>query len=256
MKRGDAARALRAGLRFKVERGVAWLRLQRLHSGNRIAYDLAQAICDVVDDIEHDDDVRCVVIAAAGSSFCLGVEEPGPWETEADWIAALAGLTRPVVASVQGDAVAEGLELLLACDLRIAATTARFAMPHLVEGRLPTHGGTQRLPRVIGRTRALDLLFTGRAINAIAAEKMGLVSRVVPAARLTATVRSLAKELATKGPVALRFAKEAVLKGADMTLQQGIRLEEDLYALLQTTADRREGVLAFTKKRRARFTGR
>jgi enoyl-CoA hydratase/carnithine racemase len=236
--------------------GVAWLRLERSEAGNRITYDVAQSICDATEQIELDDEIRVVVLSANGPSFCLGVESGGDWQQRTDWIAALARLTQPVIAAVQGDALAEGLELLLACDLRIAASEARFALPQLNQGRLPSHGATQRLPRIVGRTRAIDLLLTGRVISAPEAETMGLVSRVVTRPRLDLTVRQLAADLSTKGPLALRYAKEAVLKGGDMTLAQGIRLEEDLYVLLQTTADRREGVRAFQRKRRPTFRGR
>jgi len=161
-----------------------------------------------------------------------------------------------VVAAVQGDALAEGLELALACDLRVAAERARFALPQLADGRLPSHGGTQRLPRIIGRMRALDMLLTGRTINAPEAEQIGLVSRVVRRTGFARTLGTLIDGLTRKGPVALRYGKEAVLKGQDMTLDQGIRLEEDLYVLLQTTRDRQEGIDAFLRKRTPVFQGK
>ncbi|MBI3784930.1 MAG: enoyl-CoA hydratase/isomerase family protein [Deltaproteobacteria bacterium] len=241
---------------MRVERHVAWLCLQRSKAGNRIDATAARAICDAVEEIDYDEEVRVVVLTAEGKEFCLGVEDGGAWEQRDDWVAAVARLRQPVVAVVQGDAVAEGLELALACDLRVASSSVRLAMNQIQEQHLPVHGGTQRLPRIVGRTRALDLLLSGRAIGAIEAQRMGLVSRVVPRRRLTFVSRQLAADLSTKGPIALRFAKEAILKGSDMTLAQGIRLEEDLYALLQTTADRREGVRAFVQKRRPMLTGR
>jgi enoyl-CoA hydratase len=168
----------------------------------------------------------------------------------------VARLTRPVIAAIQGDAVAEGLELALACDLRVVSDRAHFAMPQMTAGRLPAHGGTQRLPRVIGRTRALDLLLTGRTLDAREAESFGLVSRVAPHDDLQATLAATLAAVKDKGPIALRYAKEAVLKGNDLTLDQGIRLEEDLYVLLQTTQDRAEGVRAFLQKRKPVFRGK
>jgi len=242
-------------LRTTTGDGVAWLRLERPHAGNRITLDLAQALCDAAAEIEADDTVAVVVLAAAGNDFCLGVEEHGPWEMKADWVDAIARLTRPVIAAIQGDALAEGCELALACDLRLVSDRAHFALPQLSMGRLPMHGGTQRLPRIIGRMRALDLLLTGRTIDAAEAATMGLVAQVVPPKDFERALAVLANQLKDKGPIALRFAKEAVVKGSDLSLDQGIRLEEDLYVLLQTTRDRREGIRAFVEKRTPVFRG-
>jgi enoyl-CoA hydratase/carnithine racemase len=255
VKQHATAPAAVRGLRTQIVDGVAWLTLDRPDHGNRITQELAQELCAAAAEIELDDRVVVVVIAAAGPSFCLGVEGEGGWERGLDWVEAIGRLTRPVVAAIQGDALAEGLELALACDLRVASERARFALPQLADGRLPSHGGTQRLPRIIGRMRALDMLLTGRAIGAVEAEQIGLVSRLARRAGLTRAVGALIDGLKSKGPVALRYGKEAVLKGPDMTLDQGIRLEEDLYVLLQTTGDRQEGISAFLRKRRPVFRG-
>jgi enoyl-CoA hydratase/carnithine racemase len=243
-------------LHTTMSRGVAWLRLERPQAGNRITAELAQALCDAAAEIELDDSVGAVVLAAAGSDFCLGVEGSGDWETRVDWVKAIGNLTRPVIAAIQGDALAEGFELALACDLRVVSDRARFAMSHLSMGHLPTHGGTQRLPRIVGRMRALDLLLTGRTVDAAEASAMGLAARVAAPKDFDRTLDALVSELRTKGPIALRFAKEAVLKGSDLSLEQGIRLEEDLYVLLQTTRDRDEGVHAFLQKRKPVFHGK
>lgn len=243
-------------LRRRVADGIAWLTLERPAAGNRITPELAQALCDAAAEIDLDDSVHVVVLGASGASFCLGTDQPGSWQVDHDWVAAVGALTRPTIAAVQGDAVAEGCELALACDVRVVSAAARFALPQLANGWLPAHGGTQRLPRIVGRMRALDLLFTGRMVDAAEAEAIGLASRVVAHARFKRAVDRLAHELAAKGPIALRYAKEAVLRGGDLTLDQGIRLEEDLYVLLQTTGDRREGVWAFLEKRPPVFRGK
>jgi len=243
-------------LKSTVTGGVARLQLDRPHAGNRITPELAQALCDAAAEIELDDSVIAVVVTAAGSDFCLGVEEHGEWETRLDWVRAIGALTRPVIAAIQGDALAEGFELALACDLRLVSDRARFAMPQLTMGRFPTHGGTQRLPRSIGRARALDLLLTGRTIDAAEAAAMGLIIQAVAPEDFDRALDTLARQLAAKGPLALRFAKEAVTKGSDLSLDQGIRLEEDLYVLLQTTRDRQEGVHAFLEKRKPAFHGK
>jgi enoyl-CoA hydratase/carnithine racemase len=239
-----------------VEGGVATLTLDRPAHGNRIDQDTAAALCDIVAEIELNEAVAIIVLAARGRYFCLGVDAPGAWAERHDWVAAVGGATRPVVALIQGDAVAEGCELALACDLRIAAAGARFCLPQLGEGRLPQHGATQRLPRLVGRTRALEILLSGRTVGAREAARIGLVSEVVPRRALRAAAARTVAALRAKAPVALRLAKEAVLKGMDLTLEQGIRLEQDLYVLLQTTADRREGIRAFLKRRPPRFRGR
>jgi enoyl-CoA hydratase/carnithine racemase len=243
-------------LSLRVADGVAWLCLERPRAGNRVTQDLAQAVCDAAEEIEDDERARIVVLSAVGPRFCLGVEDGGDWEQRVDWVEAIARLTRPVVAAVQGDAVAEGFELALACDLRVVSSRACFAMPQLAQGRLPVHGGTQRLPRIAGRSRALDLLLTGRAMDAPEAAEMGIATCVAPPRSFRKAVAAVVDDLLAKGPIALRYAKEAVLKGTDLTLEQGVRLEEDLYVLLQTTRDRREGVRAFLGKRKPTFQGR
>ncbi len=255
MRRTAARRGARCGLRTRIVDGIAWLTLDRAQAGNRITAALAQELCSTAADLEADDDVMAVVLTASGTSFCLGVEDGGEWEHQLDWIEAIARLTRPVVAAIQGDAIAEGLEMALACDLRIASNRARLALSQLQAGRLPSHGGTQRLPRTVGRMCALDLLLTGRMIAAAEAQRIGLVSRVVPHGSLARALRQLVHDLKGKGPIALRFAKEAVLNGSDLTLDQGIRLEEDLYVLLQTTHDRSEGIAAFLQRRKPVYRG-
>jgi enoyl-CoA hydratase/carnithine racemase len=250
------AAAKNASLDVRVSRGIARLTLCRPRRRNRVDVRLAQALCEAAEAIDTDDSVTAVVVAARGASFCAGIEDGGSWEQDFDWAAAVGRLSKPVIAQIQGDAIAEGLELALACDLRLASDRARFAMPQVDEGRLPRHGGSQRLPRTVGRTRAFDLLFTGRMVGAREAERIGLITRRVAHADLARRVRAMTQELRRRAPIALRYAKEAVLRGSDMSLGQGIALEEDLYALLQSTTDRQEGVRAFSRKRAPVFRGR
>jgi len=246
----------RKAVEWRVREGVAWVTLTGRGAENRIDEKAARLLCDAAAEIEFDERVALVVLSGRGSKFCIGCEDRGAWERHHDWVAAIAGLTRPVLAVVNGDAVAEGCELALACDLRVASARAHFSLPQLSEGRLPVHGATQRLPRIIGRMRALEMLLSGRAVAAREALRIGLVNRIAPPRGLAGLVREEVAALREKGPVALRLAKDAVIKGLDLTLDQGIRLEQDLYVLLQTTADREEGIRAFLEKRRPRFEGR
>jgi enoyl-CoA hydratase len=149
-----------------------------------------------------------------------------------------------------------GLELALAADVRLAAEDARFGMPDLAHGHVPRGGASQRLPRAVGRAQALRLLLLSEEIDAAEAKRIGLVSRVLPRAGLVVEARALATTIAERGPIATRFAKEAVNRGAEMPLQQALRYELDLTVLLQTTADRAEGVSAFAARRAPRFEGR
>ena len=220
----------------------------------RVDQAAAQELCEAAEELRLDEQTAVVVLRSAGDDFCIGFDG-GPWDGPLDCVAAIARLPQPVIAAVRGNAWAEGCELALACDLRVASDDSSFCLPQIVSGRLPCHGATQRLPRLVGAARALEILWSGRVVEADEAERIGLVSRVVKKSRVIAVTNALAENLAEKGPMALRLAKEAVRSGSDVTLDQGVRLEQDLYVLLQTTRDRAEGVRAFLDKRRPRFTG-
>jgi enoyl-CoA hydratase/carnithine racemase len=170
--------------------------------------------------------------------------------------ASLAAITRPTLASLNGDALGAGLEIALACDMRIAVETARFGLPQIKNGCIPSDGGTQRLARLVGKGKAMEMVLTGELINADEALEIGLVNKVVKAESLAAEVESLAATLVTKAPLAMRYCKEAVQKGLDMTLEQGLRLEADLYFLLHTTSDRTEGVQSYLQKRKPEYHGK
>jgi enoyl-CoA hydratase/carnithine racemase len=168
----------------------------------------------------------------------------------------ISKLDRPVIAAISGDAIGQGLELALACDIRIASETSRFGLPQIKAGHIPWDGGTQRLSRLVGRGKALEMILTGEIIDAKEALRIGLVHKVVPNEDLTEVTMKMAQEMASKGPIALRYTKEAVYKGMDMTLEQGLHLEADLYLLIHTSKDRSEGIQAFREKRTPKFEGK
>jgi enoyl-CoA hydratase/carnithine racemase len=159
------------------------------------------------------------------------------------------------IAAIDGVAMGEGLELALACDVRIASDRASFCLPHTAHGLIPSGGGTQRLPRLVGKGKALEMILTAEPIDAEEALNIGLVSKVVSPAKLFSIVEEWADRITKQAPIALRYAKEAVNKGMDISLEQGLRLEADLYFLIQTTEDRMEGIRAFKEKRPPRFKG-
>jgi len=219
-------------------------------------------------DVRRDEAVRSVILTGAGEkAFVAGadiqeLERLSPNEAEAY---ALEGqhvfdlvehLGKPVIAAVNGFALGGGCELAMACTLRVASETARFGQPEVKLGVTPGFAGTQRLPRLVGKGRALDLLLTGRIVDAQEALAIGLVNRVVPAADLTAKSRDLALALAALAPAAMRSIIEAVNRGMEMAFPEAAFLEATLFGLCFSTADMREGTRAFLEKRPATFTGK
>ncbi|HEV8574088.1 MAG TPA: enoyl-CoA hydratase-related protein [Dehalococcoidia bacterium] len=246
---------------------IARLTVTRLERENAIDAAVLRdlrAACEAIDE-----ETRVVLLTGEGDVFSRG------WDWEAllgettDPVAAirsagippdpfgcLAELPPPVVCAINGDAVGAGLELALACDVRIAAEGATFSLPEVSMGMLPFAGGTQRLPRLVGRGRALEMILTGEAVDAGEALRIGLVSAIVPRERLLTEAEAMASRIAERGPLAVRYAKEAIARGLEMPLEQALRFETDLTIILQTTEDRAEGVRAFLEKRKAEFKGK
>jgi enoyl-CoA hydratase/carnithine racemase len=247
-----------SAITFEKANHVASVTLSRPDDGNAIDPQMAREIAEACEDIRADENIRVVLLTGAGQgAFSVGAGSPGagrPGPLGA--AAALDAVEQPVIAAINGDALGDGLELALSCDIRLASDGARFGLTQVAGGRIPSEGGTQRLPRIVGRARALEMVFTAGIIDAAEALEIGLVSKVVPRDALAAEARSLAESLAGKAPIALRYAKEAVRKGLDLTLDQGLRLEADLYFMLHTTSDRTEGIRAFLDKRPPRFEGK
>ena len=259
-------RPLSAELSYVTHNKVARLALRRASVENRLTPTLAGELVSLCEAAEDNEDVDIVVVTGSDTAFCTGLEtdDGAPVHTVSDirshfstlqCVSAVAALTKPTIAAISGDALGIGLELALACDLRLAVDGAHFGLPQVADGLIPFCGGTQRLPRIVGQAKALELILTATVIDATEALRIGLVSAIANRSIFTNRVDEIVNGLLGKGPIALRLGKEAVHKAMDLTLDQGMRLEEDLYALLQTTQDRAEGVKAFLSKKKPNFTG-
>ncbi len=212
-----------------------------------------------------DEETRVIVITGPGEqSFVMETDSIGSISYSDDEAGRhifslsepIAQLEQPVIAVINGDAIGQGLELALACDMRIASETSRFGLPQIKTGLIPWDGGSQRLSRLVGKGKALEMILTGEIIDAQEALRIGLVNKVVSRKDLMEVAVKMAQEMASKGPIALRYAKEAIYKGMDMSLEQGLRLEADLYLLIHTSKDRTEGIQAFREKRAPKFEGK
>jgi len=249
-------------------RGPAvWLTLSRPEAANALSRDLVIELRRAIDEVHADASVRAVVVTGDGQTFCAGAdlkerrgmsldETRGFLDLLNATLSCLAQLPCAVIAAINGGAFGGGLELALACDLRIAADVASLGLVETRLGIIPGAGGTQRLARVIGVPRAKELILTGRRVDAPTAQAMGLVSTVVPLETLDATVTSWVDEIAAGGPLAIAQAKTAIDEGSWGTLDEGLRFERRCYEVVLTSADRDEGLVAFAEKRPPRFQGR
>jgi enoyl-CoA hydratase len=250
------------------EARIAILTIQRPQRLNALDARTLDELRDAFLSFQHDDQIRCVILTGAGEkAFVAGadINELAQDTPDAARQRALNGqavfdliehLGTPVIAAVNGFALGGGCELAMACTLRLAADTARFGQPEINLGIIPGFAGTQRLVRLVGKSKAMELILTGALITAQDALACGLINRVVPAADLMTTARALATELAAKAPVALRYAMAAINRGADMSFAEACQLEASLFGLAAATEDRREGTAAFLEKRKATFKGR
>jgi enoyl-CoA hydratase len=252
---------------LEVDGAVATLTINRARVLNALDGETCDALASAWDRIEGDGAVRCAIVTGAGErAFCAGADIRQL--SGMDSAAALAFMAfgqrvfdriaaspKPTIAAVNGYALGGGLELAMACDLRLAADGAFFGQPEITLGSIPGWGGTQRLPLLVGLGRARELVLTGRIIDAAEAERIGLVSRIVPAADLAAEAQALAERIASLAPVALALAKDA-LHQVEGNLAEGLRVEREHVARTFATDDQREGARAFLEKRAPLFHGR
>jgi enoyl-CoA hydratase len=246
---------------------LAWLTLNRPEKLNALNNEVLRELEQVIADLEQDPEVGAVVITGAGEkAFVAGADiaELKTLDTAGARIQALRGqavfqriesMPKPVIAAVNGFALGGGCELALACHIRIASENARFGLPEASLGIIPGYGGTQRLPRLVGKGIALDMILSAEMVSAADALRMGLVSRVVPQADLRAAAEKLARTILSRGPLALRSVLAAVHEGIEMPLAQGQQYEAALFGLLAASQDMQEGMGAFLEKRPAQFKG-
>lgn len=249
-----------------VSESVATITVNRPEAMNAMTTATLQEFDQVVAELESNPEVRSVIITGAGEkafiaggdiSMLQGLDPAGARKLAllAQGVcSAIENSPKPYIAAINGYALGGGCELAMSCDIRIAAETARLGQPEVNIGTLPGFGGSQRLPRLVGKGRALEMILTGDMIDASEAWRIGLVNQVVPAGELQSVARKLALKLASKSLMALRLCKEAVMHGMEMDLPNACRFEADLFALSFSTADQKEGMAAFLEKRKPVFT--
>ena len=252
-------------LREPAGEGVVLLRLNRPDARNALSPELMEELAAALESLDPDPDVRCFVIAGSDDAFAAGADIRAMSERSfqealrhpaAGFWRRLAAVKTPMVAAVSGWALGGGCELALACDAIVASETAQLGQPETTLGIIPGGGGAQRLARVLGKQRAMELVLTGRRIPAAEARELGLVNEVAPAGEWLERAVELAQTIASRPPIAARLAKQAVLLAEETALSAGLEAERRLYELSMATEDRVEGMRAFLEKRPPEFTGR
>lgn len=248
---------------------IGWVILNRPKQINAINDEIRMGVAQALRSLDADAAIRVIIIRGQGlRGFCAGAdikEKRAPESSietrqrmqNARWIESLDATQKPVIAAIHGFCMGGGLELALACDIRFVSPDVVMSLPETALGLIPGGGGTQRLPRIVGQGRAMDMLLTGERLNAQKAYAMGLVTRVSASAEtLLQEVSVLANTIAMKPPIATCYVKRAVQMATDIDLKKGLDLELDLFALLKSTDDAKEAAAAFSEKREPKFSGR
>ncbi len=246
---------------------IAYITLNRPKAFNSIDPETWRELGQALTDFRDDSELLCAIITGAGNrAFCVGAdigkmlpyikEHGADQKLRTDTIMRGLEIWKPIIAAINGLALGGGLELALACDLKVASENASFGQPEVKLGLIPGWGGTQRLPRAIPVARAAEMLLTGEPIDAQEAYRLGLINKVVPLPELIPTAEKYAQKLCNLGPLALKAAKETMIKGLDMDLNDGLKLEQKRFEFLLTTEDFEEGTKAFTERRKPEFKGR
>lgn len=251
---------------YEKRDAIAWVTWNRPDVLNARSAQTRRELVAICNEVREDPEVRVMVLTGTGRAFSVGKDLKEPFENaaltqsrrtrgEERDAEAVARIDKPTIAAINGYCLGGGCEVSLACDLRVASEDAQIGLPESKRGLMPGSGGTQRLARLVGRSKALEMMFTAEPVNAQEALRIGLVNRVVPRDKLLEETEALAKRIAANAPVSLRFVKEAVYHGTELSLEEGIRLEGDLALLLRTTEDSQEGRRAFLEKRQVQYKG-
>jgi len=246
---------------------VAVITINRPEKRNALNIQTRAEGAAILDELRADDSVRVVIITGAGDkAFIAGADiaefadrtaiSQREIMLERGLFNAVETFPKPIIAMVNGYCLGGGCEVALACDIRVASETASFGQPEINLGIIPGGGGTQRLPRLVGEGKAMEMILTGEIIDAQTAFNLGLVNHVVPADQLEIKTMEIANRIAEKSPIALRLAKEAIKLASRSNLDEGLRREVDLFALCFSSADKDEGVTAFLEKRKPEFKGK
>jgi len=249
---------------FETRGAVAYVTINRPERLNACDFETYELLACAWERFRDDSALRVAILSGAGErAFCVGSDIKANYgegraatEPPNRLFPVLGAMTKPIIAAVNGHCNGGGLEQALACDIRVAAEHAQFGLGEVLLGLLPGGGGTQRLPRLIPRGRALEMLYTGERVDAAEALRLGLVDHVVPAAGLMEKCEAIAAGILRGAPLAVQKIREAVMRGLDLPLAQGLAVERDLFEYLRATADSVEGAAAFAAKRPPRWTGR
>ncbi len=255
-----------ANIIAKIEGAVGVVTLNRPKALNALNAELLAELCDALEAWDADDAVRCIVLTGSERAFAAGADikemQPRSYMEMfkanffADAADRIAALRKPIVAAVAGYALGGGCELAMLCDFIIAADTAKFGQPEINLGVMPGIGGTQRLTRFVGKSKAMEMCLTGRNMDAAEAERSGLVSRVVPAADLMSEAMKTAQTIAEKSVPIVMMTKETINRAYETTLAEGIRFERRVFHSMFATDDQKEGMAAFSEKRKPEFKDR
>jgi enoyl-CoA hydratase len=247
------------------EPGYAIVQFNRPDVLNALNMKLMEEVVDALESLDKDDSVRCIILTGNEKAFAAGADikemadasavEMLVRDNFARWDR-IRKIKKPIIAAVSGFALGGGCELSMSCDMIIASETARFGQPEINIGVMPGAGGTQRLTRAVGKAKAMEIVLTGKMFSAQEALQWGLINKVVPVEYYLEEAKNLAKEIASKPPVAVRLAKEAVLKAFDTTIEGGLEFERKNFYLLFASDDQKEGMKAFVEKRKAEWKGK